>query len=386
MTTNSRVDYTRHNEEARQVWEAYQAGRPIRPPMLLTSVQRIWVLDPSLNRQGITWKQYLNDPRCMFEVSLAHRYHVAHAIPQDVEMGIPAESWNVALEFGNVVEEAWLGCEILYPEDQIATTRPRYAGESKEVVFERGLPNPFGGFMGKIRADYEEIRAMAEETEYYGRPVLLHPPIPTSTDGPLTVANGLRGMQLFEDMFSDEDYYHRLMDFVTTAIIARVLAWRAYLGQDPRPEQGGFADDAIQFLSVKTYREKVLPYHKRLFSALFGAGPHSIHLCGNVQRHFPLLVRELSIQSFDTGFPINFATMRDEVGPEVEIQGGLPVADLVAGPPASIAKKTRAILQSGIARGGRFILKEANDLPPCVPAANLQAMYAAAREFRMEGS
>ena len=89
----------------------------------------------------------------------------------------------------------------------------------------------------------------------------IHPPIPTSTDGPLTVANGLRGTQIFEDMFSDEDYYHRLMDFVTTAIIARVRAWRAYLGQDLRPERGGFADDAIQFLSLKTYREKVLPYH-----------------------------------------------------------------------------------------------------------------------------
>jgi uroporphyrinogen-III decarboxylase len=216
--------------------------------------------------------------------------------------------------------------------------------------------------------------------------VLVHPPIPTSTDGPLTVANGLRGTQIFEDMFVDEDYYHHLMDFITTAIIARIRSWRAYLGQDPQPERGWFADDAIQFLSLKTYREKVLPYHKRLFAELFGTGPHSIHLCGNVQRHFPLLVRKLSIKSFDTGFPINFSTLRDEVGPEVEIQGGVPAAELIAGPPSAIYARTNAILHSGIARGGRFILKEANDLPPCVPPAHMEAMYAAAREFRTKGS
>jgi hypothetical protein len=375
------MDFSRHNEEVTRVWEAYHAGTPIRPPMQLTSVQRIWVLDPTLNTRGVTWQQYLNDPQTMFEVSLEHRYHVTHHIPQDALMGIPPDEWHISLEFGNITEEAWLGCEIVYPEGQIATTRPRYSGTQKKDVFEKGIPGPFDGFMGKIRADYEEICSIAAGTEFHGRPVQINGPNPTFSDGPLTVANGIRGMELFEDMFDDEDYYHRLMNFVTDAIIARVLAWRAYLGLDLHPQRGFYADDAIQFLSLKTYREKVLPYHQRLFSALSGDGPHGIHLCGNVQRHFPLLVRELNIDSFDTGFPINFASLRDEVGLGVEIQGGVPAADLVSGPPSAIYKKTRAILASGIARGGRFILKEANDLPPCVPFAHMQAMYTAALEF-----
>lgn len=386
MTIRNERDFTRHNEETRQIWDAYLSRRPIRPPMVLTSVQRIWVLDPVLNTQGITWQQYLNDPRCMFEVSLAHRYHVAHRIPQDAEMGIPKERWNISLEFGNIIEEAWFGCEVIYPEGDIATTRPRFTGETKEEVFEKGFPDPFSGFMRKIREDYEQICAMAAGYEYYGRPVHINPPTPTFSDGPLTVANGLRGTQIFEDMFVDEDYYHRLMDFVTTAIIARVQAWRAYLGQDLRPQHGFFADDAIQNLSVKTYQEKVLPYHKRLISELVGTGPHGIHLCGNAQRHFPLLMHELAIDTFDTGFPINFNTLRGEVGEGVEIQGGVRVADLLAGPPAAIREKTHAILNSGITRGGRFILKEANDLPPCVPFAHLEAMYAAAQEFHYGGN
>lgn len=375
------IDFSRHNAEVQQVWQRYQAGKPVRVPMVLTSVQRIWVLDPSLNTQGITWRQYLNDPQIMLDVTLRHRHYVAHHIPQDMEMGIPAEAWHVGLEFGNVYEESWLGCEIIYPEGQIAATRPRYAGQAKEEIFERGMPAPFDGFMGQVLEFYEYAQEQSKTQEFHGRPVRVGHPVPLGTDGPLTVANGVRGPQIFEDMLADEDYYHRLMTFITEAIITRIQAWRARLGLEMRPERGGFADDAVQFVSLKTYREKVLSYHQKMMGALYGPGPHDVHLCGNVQRHFPTFIRELNVHSFDTGFPINFDTLRDEVGEEVEIQGGVPVSNLLSGTPQEIAAQTRAILSSGITRGGRFILKEANDLAPCVPLENMQAMYAAAREY-----
>lgn len=375
------MDFSRHNEEVRRVWQAYEARQPIRVPMVLTSVQRIWVLDPALNTTGITWQEYLNDPQVMFDVSLAHRYHVAHHIPQDSEMGVPEKEWYIGLEFGNVYEEAWLGCEIVYPENQIATTRPRYAGDQKEAVFERGMPKPFDGFMGQIREYYEYCLERARSFDFHGRPVQVGAPVALNTDGPLTVANGIRGTQIFEDMLADEDYYHRLMELITSAIIQRIRAWRDYLGWEAKPQRGGFADDAIQFLSLKTYREKVLPYHRRLLAELYGSGPHSVHLCGNVQRFFPLLVRELNITSFDTGFPINFTTLRDEVGDEIDIQGGVPVGNLLNDSPQAIYERTRDILTSGITRGGRFILKEANDLAPCVPLENMQAMYRAVHDY-----
>jgi uroporphyrinogen-III decarboxylase len=375
------MDFTRHNEEVQQVWQAYWDGKPIRVPMVLTSVQRIWVLDPSLNRAGISWKEYLNDPEVMLEVSLSHRYHVAHHIPQDAEMGIPKNAWEISQEFGNVYEEAWLGCEIIYPAGQIAITRPRYAGDAKYEIFDRGIPGPFDGFLGQVREFYEYGLEKTKQMEYYGRPVHLNPPNPAGTDGPLTVANGIRGSELFVDMLEDEAYYHRLMHLVSDAIILHVKAWRSYLGHDPRPAHGWFADDAIQSLSTKMYREKVLPYHQRIFAALHGDGPHSIHLCGNVQRHLPTVIQSLNIGCVDTGFPINFNTLRQEVGEDVEIQGGVPVGDLVNGRPEEICEKTRAILLSGITQGGRFILKEANDLAPCTPLANLRAMYSAARKY-----
>lgn len=375
------IDFSRHNAEVQQVWESYRAGRPIRTPMMLGANPRIWLLNPALNVAGVTWQQYSADPEVMFQITLKCVDYIAHNLPFDQEMGIPKEHWENYVLFGNVIEEAWFGAEVIYLEGQLSATVPCYTGERKWQVFERGAPGPFAGIMGQVQRFYEYFVGRAANYEYHGRPVKVAEPTPLGTDGPLTIANGLCGSQIFEDMLQDEPYFHTLMGFITEATIRRVQAWRAYLKLETRPECGWLADDAVQFLSAKSYREYVLPYHRRFMQALYGAGPHSMHLCGNVQRHLPALVKELNFKSFDTGYPIRFDTLRDEVGEEVEIQGGVKVNDLLNGTPQEIRRISQHILTSGIRRGGRFIFKEANNLPPCVPLENLAAMYAAVKEF-----
>jgi hypothetical protein len=375
------MDFSEHNEEVRRVWQAYRAGKPVRAPMALSVEQRWWVLDPELNPSEITWHDYLNDPETMFQVCLKFKYALAHRIPQDVEMGVPADAWEITPHFANIVDEAWLGSELVEIEGQTTTTRPAFSGEHKYEILERGIPDPFDGIMGQVLEYYEYFKERANGYEFFGRPVRVGFPQTLNSDGLLTVAHGLRGPELFEDMLVDEDYYYALMDLVTSAMIRRIQTWRVYLGVEPRPTLGWFADDAIQFISTAAYREKVMPYHKRFMAALFGAGPHGMHLCGNVQRHLPLLVKEFNVKSFDTGFPLNFTTLRAEVGEDVEILGGVKVPDLLACTAGEIFARTRDILTSGILRGGKFILKEANDLAPRVPLANLEAMYAAVKQF-----
>jgi len=375
------MDFTEHNEEVRRVWQAYRAGKPIRVPMALSVEQRWWVLDPELNRSGITWHAYLNDPETMFQVCLKYKYDLAHRISQDVEMGIPAGAWEITPHFANIVDEAWLGSELVEIEGQTTTTRPAFTRDHKYEILERGIPDPFEGIMGQVLEYYEYFKERVNGYEFFGRPVSVGLPQTQNSDGLLTVAHGLRGPELFEDMLADEDYYHALMDLVTDAMILRIQAWRAYFGIEPHPTRGWFADDAIQFISTAAYLEKVMPYHKRFMAALFGEGPHAMHLCGNVQRYLPLLVNEFNVNSFDTGFPLNFKTLRAEVGEDVEIQGGVKVPDLLSCTADEIFAKTRDILTSGMMRGGKFIMKEANDLAPRVPLPNLEAMYAAVKQF-----
>lgn len=378
----NQLDFSRHNEEVRLVWDSYHNGRPVRVPVGPLGINsRVWMQDPHLNKEGITWEQLCSNPEVMFQTCLKYSHYVAHNIPQDCEMGIPASHWEVHLEFGNVWEEAWLGCEILYPQGQVSATVPLFSGARKEKIFERGMPGPFDGFAARIREFHEYFVEHARNFEFYHRPVKVMAPYPVGTDGPFTVAVGVRGTELLEDMLQDENYYHRLMDFIVEAIIQRVQGWRVYLGDEMSPPQFSFADDAIQYLSLRIYRELVLPYHQRLLAALGGKGPHSMHLCGNVQRHLPTIAKELNVDSFDTGFPINFSTLRDELGESVEIRGGIRADDLLQGTSTQIFAKAEAILKSGIMRGGRFILKEANNLPPQTPLENLEAMYAAAKAF-----
>ena len=104
-----------------------------------------------------------------------------------------------------------------------------------------------------------------------------------------------------------------------------------------------------------------------------------VHLCGDSTRHFKTIVTELGASSFDTGFPVDFAWLRRELGPTVTIQGGPHVDILLHGTPESVATETRRILRSGIMDGGKFIIKEANNLAPCTPMANLETMYAVCR-------
>jgi len=378
------IDFERHNEEVLQVWEAYWKGNPIRVPFgNLTIGPRIWILDPQLNTDGITWEEFSNNPELMFQVLLEYKHHLVHHVPHDIEMGIPKGHWEIFTEFVNIYDATWLGCPIHYAEGQVSATRPRYTGDRKHEIFDCGMPGPFDGFMSKVKEYYEFFVDRATGYEFHGRPVKVLPPCALGTDGLLTVAFDIRGDEILSDMYLDSDYYHQLMGFVTEALIKRIKAWRNYLGMDRKPRSGYIADDIIQLISVETYREFVLPYHKKYLEELFGSGPHSMHLCGDVQRHFPTLIRELNINLFDTGYPIRFDTLRSEVGEETHIQGGVPVAELLHGTPESIRRRAREILQSGIMRGGKFIMKEANNVPPCLPAKNFSALYEAVKSDRI---
>jgi hypothetical protein len=373
-------DFRRHNEEVKQLWESYDEGRPTRVPFGRLGLEpRIWLQDPRLNTTGVTWRAFFDDPELMFDTLLAWTHYCTHHIWQDAEMGIPEKEWPVYVWFSNVGEEAWYGCPVHFLGNEVPCTTPIFTGKNKEALFEHGLPGPFDGYMARYREYHDYFVDKARNYEFCGRPVTVLPPNPV-IPVPFTTAVGICGPAILEDMLVNEDYYHRVMDFITTATIARVKAWRAYTGAELLPQQLVYGEDAIQHISVRTYREQVLPYHRRLMQELALDGPHYMHLCGHVQRHLPTLVKELNVKTFDTGYPIHFDMLRDEVGEDVEIMGGVPIANILKDTPEQVYARSAAILQSGIMRGGKFIFKEANNLPPMTPPENLAAMYRAARE------
>ncbi len=377
-------DFTQHNEEARAVWDAYRAGKPIRVPVTLWADARFYLLDDAFNPgEAVSFQNYSEDALVMMEVQLrAAAWRALHIAPCCDDVAGTPDRFVVAVDQLRYFDAGFFGAPVEYREGQMPDTQPILTGDKKNMLFDRGLPHPLTG--GVFAQSHRLNEVMAKQVQagltYLDRPVVLDA-FGLGTDGPFTVAQSLRGTEIFTDFYTDPDYVRQLLDMIVEGTIARVLAHRRFFGLPEKSDGWGFADDAIQMLSTKMVREFVLPAHRKLKAALTTADRINIHLCGDATRHFKMLRDELGTYSFDTGFPIDFGKMRQVLGPEVEIQGGPRATLLVSGTPDEVAAEVRRILGTGIMEGGRFILREANDLAPCTPLANLQTMYATARQY-----
>jgi hypothetical protein len=384
-------DFAQHNAEQAAVWQAFHEGRPTRVPMVLGINPRYTMWRPEANPRGIEFEPYTLDPDLMFERQLEHAYWINHHLVSDREMGVPESGWNVYVDFQNTYEAAWLGCEVVFRPGEVPDTVPRYRDDAgKWTIFDCGIPDPIhdGGWMSRAFEYLAHMRERAEGYEFHGKPVYANGVPGGGTDGPLTVACNVRGAtEVLTDMLADPDYFHRLMDFITESIIVRIRAHRAHFGQAVESTAWGYADDSVQLLSLDQYKQYVLPYHKRLVDTFGPEGPNSIHLCGKVSHLLPFLKEALNITAFDTGFPIDLGQMRRILGPEVLLYGGPDVAFLSHATPEQVRERTREILQSGVMAGGRFVLREGNNLPPQVPPENVAAMYEACKAYgRYQGA
>lgn len=377
------MDFAGHNEQVKRVWETFHAGKPTRVPVILGINPRIYILNPKLNREGISFEQYSEDPDLMARTQLASQFYVRHHLLQDAEMGLPKDGWATYVDLQNYYEAAWFGAPVEYRDGQVPDTRPILSDDNKRMLFDRGMPDPFkDGSMGKNWRFYEHMKANMGQYSYAGLPVTSVGLAGLGTDGPMTVAASLRGAtELCMDMYEDPEFVRDLLRYITEATILRIKSFRQALGQEMRPQSLFFADDSIELLSAETYKEFVLPHHKMLIRELAGEGPHSIHLCGDVDRLMPTLKNELNLNTWDAGFPIDCARMREELGPDFLIQTGPRVSLLLNGTPQEVDAECRRILESGIMEGGRFVLREANNLSPCTPEESVAAMYEAARKY-----
>lgn len=367
------------------MWAAYHAGKPTRVPVILGVNPRIVLLNPALNTECISFQRYSEDPDVMVRVQLQTQHYIRHHLLQDAEMGLPRDGWHVYVDQQNYYEAAWFGAPVEYREGQVPDTAAILTDDSKRMLFDKGIPDPFtSGIMAHGWRLYQQMRADMQSYSHAGLPVLSVGPPALGTDGPMTVACSLRGATEFcMDLYEDPDYARELLDYITDATIHRIRETRRAMGHDLKPTSLGFADDSIELLSVDMYSEFVLPCHRRLVAELAGEGPHSIHLCGNVERLMPILKRELNITTWDAGFPMDYGKIRETLGPDVQIHTGPKVGTLVHGTPEEVDAESKFILESGIRNGGKFILREANNLPSCTPVENVAAMYEAARKYGM---
>jgi uroporphyrinogen-III decarboxylase len=375
---------TGHNQEARAVWDAFHAGQPIRPPVVLGTATQFFIFNDDINpRENITFEEYCTDAKTMLDFQLRSAvWRARHIAPYcDDPIGLPDE-FEVRVDLQNFDEPAYFGAPIEFIPHQVPDTRPILAGDHKNTLFDAGLPDPLtGGWYAHAHRIFDEMSALiAKNPSYLDRPIRMTP-FGIWTMGPMTIAVALRGHEFLTDLYEDADYACALLDFITDATIARICAHLEFFGL-PNPDTAMFfADDSIQLISSKMLKEFILPIYRKLKSGITTAENIKVHLCGDASRHFKILKDEIGCNDFETGFPIDFSKIRGQLGPEVTIHGGPNIMLLRDGTPDEVASETRRILNSGVLEGGKFVLREGNNLAPRTPFENLDAMYQTARSM-----
>jgi hypothetical protein len=362
-----------------KVWADHHAGQPTRVPVTLSTNPRVVILNPDWNPGGIDFEQTMTDPLTHIRVSLQHELYRQRVIHRfcDHPTELP-DVWLVDLMVYNIYEAAYFGAPIKYYPDQVPDTEPYLTEDNREAVFEVDIDRPMDNPFVRHWLDFwSQMEHICRDMTFEGRPVKLNPWAQCGTDGPVTVAMNLRGADFMIDLIADTDYSDRLMRFIVDGGIKRrqwfMEYWHGRLG-DPG---NSMADDSVALLGLDTYVERVLPMHRRWYEAIDNGQARRIHLCGDATRLFPVIQEQLNVRCFDTGFPVDHGQLRRQLGPDTTIQGGPEVALLLNGTADQVYRRAQEILQSGVMEGGRFILREGNNLPPNVPEDNLAAMYQA---------
>ena len=183
--------------------------------------------------------------------------------------------------YGTGVVPSALGCEILFQPKEEPAVAGAVVTEPDQV---RRLlpPDPErDGLMPRVLHAIDHFVA--------------HSPWPvsfTDNQGPLNIALNLVGLErLMLWMYDEPAAVHELMDFCTTVLIDWVKVQKARAGARAGvfphtillpPEFGGvwISDDDSTIVSPALYREFVVPYNARVFTA-FGGG--SLHYCGSAR-------------------------------------------------------------------------------------------------------
>jgi uroporphyrinogen-III decarboxylase len=355
-------------------------------PLRWNTNVRVILLDPSLNPEGHTFEEFFKDPVIAMTIQARHQEYRATVLSQvsDWSTKLP-DVWSCGVDSLNTYDGAYFGAPVVYDAGQCPSNTPCMTEADVDVFlardFSKPLDNPWVREKLKLR---EEMVKASKDFTYHGRKVDVLP-FGLGFDGPVTIGAVLMGTDLFALLGCEPERAVAFMQRIMEAAALRNQALANLNGTWQKAHHGWIADDSIQLLSASMYEELIVPLHEWWYSATSDTSPaslrRSIHLCGDVMRHLPILHKKLGVVNFDTGFPIDFGRVRRELGPDVEISGGPHVALLSHGTPAGCAKRTKEILLSGIKEGGQFSLQEGNNLPPCCPMENLRAVYETCLEY-----
>ncbi len=265
------------------------------------------------------------------------------------------------------VEAECFGATVSVSDDEVPTVKGRLINDTDEA---EALEVPAVG-AGRTSIYIDAIREVADKIR--DRPVL------AGMIGPFSLAARLLDVsEIMMDCYDDPDMVHLVLEKATTFLIAYAKAYKA-VGANGVV----MAEPVAGLLSPALEAEFSAPYVKRIADAVQEDSFALIyHNCGgNVPKMLDSIL-STGCAAYHFGNAVDMAEdIIAKVPADTVVMGNIdPAGVLRMGTPELVREKTLALLEK-CAKAPNFVLSSGCDIPPMTPWANIDAFFAASKEF-----
>ena len=329
-----------------------------------------------LNQRGVGYGEYLSSARA----NLIHQLENYKWLLEHVEEDrCTSTDIVVGPDFENIPSASAFGAPIVYQDDVPPRALPYVSAIDDMARVPEATPED--GLWGKgIEWALEWRRLLQDEVQVYfnGKRARVRVSVGAYALGPFSTAVDLAGERFYEWLYAAPQECHALLAKITRAMIRMEQYCRKHVAEE-RTGGFGLAEDSAQIISVKQFREFVVPYCRQLYEAF--PGERLMHMCGTSGHLLESLRDDLHITAFyGFGSPVDPALVAQKLGGHAQLQGNIDCLLLREGPPERIAEAIWDTLEK-LAPVGGYLLCDGCNIIPGTPVEHLNLMVRTAERF-----
>ncbi len=331
---------------------------------------------------GVPFREYYSDPETMLRTQILAQKWLMENIRTDAYSitGPWVGAWT---DFQNTFEAGSLGCEVIFPENDIPWVGAPWVKTEKDLRTLERMDYLHSGINGRQIAFRQAMMEVADRypVRFQGGPTFYpgeNPALTHTSDGPFGVAGDLMGQtEIFEAVCAKPGFVRELLRIVTDKMLEYLdFCWAEE--RLPRPRDFAWTDDLAVSLSDQQFRDVVLPSEKRL--RFHFDGWLSLHMCGQAGHLLETFRDELQIHELQGfGYQVDLDTVGSILGGKVVLVGNVNPLLIHSGTPEQVRRATRRVIEKLGGYGG-LIVQDGSNIPPGTPVANINAMMEAAEQ------
>ena len=351
---------------------------PDRVPIIPAIAHRLLI--PQV---GVKFRDYYNDPETMLKTQIMAQKWLMENICTDAYSitGAWVGAWT---DFQNTFEAGSLGCEVVFPEDDIPWVGNGWVKNDHDLKKLEELDFIHTGLNAKQLVYRKAMIEVAEKypVRFQGGPIFYpgaNPSLTHTSDGPFGVAGDLMGQtELFIAVYERPDFVRELLQIVTDKLIQYLdFCWDEE--KLSLPKDFAWTDDLAVGLSAEIYRDIVLPYEKKL--RFHFDGYVCLHMCGKTDHLLKIFRDELQINEYQGfGYEVDLDWIGEIMGGRVVLIGNVNPMLIHSGTPEQVREATRSVIEK-LAPYKGLIIQDGNNIPPGSPVVNINSMMDAAEMY-----